>query len=426
MRKPPLFGLWILALALLVTACSGGDAPSDESVLANSIRNDVRLPLVRAKARQLVAKELTAGSGYPAVFIRDLNTFVELALEARGAQTVRSQLRLFLEHQGDDGNIVDGINVHDGSTFKGTVESDQESSLVQAVARYVAITGDKAFLSEIVRGVPVIERLESALTFLYSQRFSARHGLVWGGTRADWGDVQPEDTPGVDLSDASHPSISIYDNAMLVMALGGLQTLQRAAGRDDNALAVRERDLRAAVRTHLWNGRQFIPHLYLEKGSPFPADFDESRIYFQGGTAVAIQAGLLDPAEVAQAFARMIRNKEDSGSGSIGVSLYPPYPAGFFQNKDYMGAEYVYQNGGDWPWFGARIIQQMVVHGQTQLAYREIGPMLDRVLRDDGFFEWYTRAGAAKGSGEYRGTAGQLAAAIDMLLAWAAVRSTPP
>ena len=44
-----------------------------------------------------------------------------------------------------------------------------------------------------------------------------------------------------------------------------------------------------------------------------------------------------------------------------------------------MGFEYFYQNGGDWPWFGARIVQQMVAHDEAQLAYQEIGPMLDRV-----------------------------------------------
>lgn len=34
------------------------------------------------------------------------------------------------------------------------------------------------------------------------------------------------------------------------------------------------------------------------------------------------------------------------------------------------------------------IVRQMVVHGQAELAWRELGPMLDRVLRDDSFCEW--------------------------------------
>lgn len=35
---------------------------------------------------------------------------------------------------------------------------------------------------------------------------------------------------------------------------------------------------------------------------------------------------------------------------------FPPYPEGFFQNKGMY--PYGYQNGGDWTWFGARMIQQ--------------------------------------------------------------------
>jgi hypothetical protein len=419
-KKPFVAVLLAIALAFLVVACGGGGSSSGEASLATAIRNDPRLPLVRAKARQIVAKDLSAGSIYQAVFIRDLNTFVELAIETQGGPKVRSQLLQFLEFQRDDGLIVDAI-AFDGNLIRGTVETDQESSLVQAVAKYVAVTGDTAFLSEQVRGVAIIQRLENALMYLYTQRFSQQYQLVWGGTRADWGDIQPEDPLGTSLTPDSHPSIGIYDNAMLSLALAGLQNLETAAGRDATSWATRQRELRTAVRAHLWTGTQFVPHLYLEKGSPFPADFDEARMYFQGGTAVAIQAGLLEPAEVAQTFARMVRNKIDSGSGSVGVTLYPAYPAGFFQNTYWMGAEYFYQNGGDWPWFGARIIQQMVAHGEVELAWRELGPMLDRVVRDDGIYEWYTRDGQARGSAEYRGSAGQLALAIDMLLHWAAM-----
>jgi hypothetical protein len=422
MKKLSAAGLLALVAAVVLVACGGGGGAAStpaEAALAQSIRNDSRLALVRAKAKAIVGKGFGAGSIYPAVFIRDLNTFTELAVEAQGAAPVRAQLLQFFEHQQDDGLVVDAIN-YDGTLIRGTVESDQETSLVQAVARYVAASGDTAFLAQQVRGVPVIERLEKALMWLYTNRWSAQHSLVWGGTRADWGDIQPEDVPGTSLSELSHPSINIYDNAMLTLALQGLQSLEQAAGRDAGAWALRERDLRAAVRRHLWTGTQFIPHLYLDKGSPFPASFDEARMYFQGGTAVAVQAGLLEPAEVTLSFARMVRNKVDSGSGSVGVTLYPSYPAGFFANTEYMGAEYFHQNGGDWPWFGGRVIQQMVAHNQAQLAYQELGPMLDRVLRDDGFYEWYTREGTGKGSAGYRGSAGQVAKAIDMLAQWAA------
>ena len=400
----------VLATALLVlAACSGGGSsapspPSAEAQLATTIRNDTRLPLIRSKAKTLIAKNLSAGDFYPAVFIRDLNTFIEVAIETHGGPDVRAQLRMFLDYQAADGGIVDGIYTNDGTSFKATVESDQESSLMQAVAKYVAITGDKAFLNEVVRGTPVIVRLENSMNFLYAQRYSSKYGMIWGATRADWGDVQPEDANGTILNDASHPAISIYDNAMATLALMDLQTLEKAVQRDPNPWALREQQLRTAIRTYLWTGTQFIPHLYLEKG----------------GTAVAIQAGLLTPGEVTQAFTRMIKNKVDSNSRSVGVSLYPPYPAGFFKNTEYMGSEYQYQNGGDWPWFGARIIQQMMKYGQVDTAYKEFDPMLNFVMRDDAFYEWFKPDGTKMGSGDYRGTAGQMVLAIDLLTAWAA------
>ena len=57
----------------------------------------------------------------------------------------------------------------------------------------------------------------------------------------------------------------------------------------------------AAVRTHLWNATaaKFTPHLYFETlpangvgktGSPFPESFDESALYYHGGTAQACAA----------------------------------------------------------------------------------------------------------------------------------------
>ena len=39
--------------------------------------------------------------------------------------------------------------------------------------------------------------------------------------------------------------------------------------------------------------------------------------------------------------------------------MYPPYPEGFFKNPQ-MRSPYSYQNGGDWCWFGGRMIQALI------------------------------------------------------------------
>jgi hypothetical protein len=53
-------------------------------------------------------------------------------------------------------------------------------------------------------------------------------------------------------------------------------------------------------------------------------------------------------------------------------------------------------------------------------AYTEIIPMIDRVLKNKGFYEWYdVRNGKAAGSGDFRGEAGVLYDAITALRQWA-------
>lgn len=80
---------------------------------------------------------------------------------------------------------------------------------------------------------------------------------------------------------------------------------------------------------------------------------------------------------------------------------------------------YGYQNGGDWTWFGARMITQLVKHGFAREAYEELKPMVQRVLAHHGFYEWYTKDGKAAGSGSFRGSAGVLFTAITALQQWA-------
>ena len=76
--------------------------------------------------------------------------------------------------------------------------------------------------------------------------------------------------------------------------------------------------------------------------------------------------------------------------------------------------EFSYRNGGDWIWFGARMIQQLIRHGYIREAYEEVKPMLDRVVENDGFYEWYTIDNEPMGSGVFRGSAGVLYSVIEL------------
>lgn len=113
----------------------------------------------------------------------------------------------------------------------------------------------------------------------------------------------------------------------------------------------------------------------------------------------------------------MLACQKAAHAQTIGLTMYPTYPAGYFKSVGMY--PYGYQNGGDWTWFGERMIQALIANGFVQEAYDEVYPMLQRVVENNGFYEWYTPAGEPKGSGTFRGEAGVLFVAIEMLRDWA-------
>ena len=413
----------------MLPSCKKATKAPEELTLGELIKTNDYFPYVKQKALEIMASGFNAGDGYREVWIRDFNTFLELAAAVHPPSELKENLLVFFRMQGDDGNIMDGFTPRKDTTqveydfiysplepryagHKNTVETDQETSLVQAVYKYIRFTGDTTLLTQDVHGQRVLHRLERAMHYLMNHKYNQKYGLLIGATTVDWGDVQPEHEWGVDWDNQTHPAIDIYDNAMFIIALDNLMEL--APELKTIWAPVRE-GIFNHCRQHLWDNlkQKFIPHLYLERGSPFPADFKEEDIYYFGGTAVAIEAGLLSVDEVKNSLDQMIRLVNTAGAPSIGLTVYPPYPAGYFKNPG-MSTEYSYQNGGDWTWFGGRMIQQLIKYGFTGAAYEQIQPMVKRVKDNQGFFEWYTINNEPKGSGTFRGEAGVLYTAIKM------------
>ncbi len=420
------FSLFILSLVLLSFGACNNQSKT-KKMLIQKIQQDENFAFTKAKALDIVKTGFNAGDGYGEVWIRDYNTFIELSAEVFEPEVLKENLLVFFKMQGDDGNIIDGFIPKEKVTgvgydyiysvlepryagHKNTVETDQESSLVQAIWKYVNVTGDKSILDETVGEKTVVDRMEWAMDFLMQERYNEKYGLLWGATTADWGDVQPEHDWGVYFTDDTHYAIDIYDNAMFLVALDNLMEL--VPQKKEKWQPIRNQ-IAENTRKYLWDeqNKKFIPHIYLD-GSPFPEDFNENEIYYHGGTAVAIEAGLLSKEEIKISLEKMIANVKASGAGSIGLTIYPPYPEGFFKNKGMY--PYGYQNGGDWTWFGGRMIQQLIKKGFVEEAYQQMQPMVKRVKDNDGFFEWYTVDNKPKGSGTFRGEAGVLYTSITM------------
>ncbi len=75
-------------------------------------------------------------------------------------------------------------------------------------------------------------------------------------------------------------------------------------------------------------------------------------------------------------------------------------------------------SGGDWTWLGGRMIQGLIRSGFVDDAYRQVLPMVERVQKNDGFYEWYTVDNEPKGAREFRASAGILGEVVNMLIKW--------
>jgi hypothetical protein len=428
-----IYSVSLVALSFLACSCSAQNQ-SEKYQLAQSILSDTSFQKVDSMARSIIKEGFNAGSGYSQIWARDMNTFIETALEETSKEEVRGAILLFFALQQKNDEMVDGYVLKKDFTwnddtpyysdaapnhvgFKNTVETDQETSLIQLVGKYVRKTGDTSILKEKVAGVSVLNRMELMVNYLLKNKYNKRYGLLNGAMTADWGDVQPNDDFGCDWNNLSNEAIDVYDNAMLIIALNYLQEMTT-----DKSQITKWKELQGAirqnVRKYLWDEKKkkFIPHIYPGK-SPIPAGFDENTIHYHGGTAIAIEAGLLSKDEIETVNKQMVKNVKLSGMPSIGLTIYPTYPKGFFHGG--MSAPYFYQNGGDWTWFGGRMIQQLIANGFVKEAYEEVRPMLDLVVKNKGFYEWYGKGGAPSGSGKFKGSAGVLSKSITQFKDWA-------
>lgn len=438
-RKLTFFSLTFILFGSSLSAQQKVPSKGTELKLAQAILADQKLKYVDSLARQVIKEGFNAGSGYSQIWARDLNTFIETALEERSPADVRGAILLFFQMQQPNGEMVDGYvlkkdftwhddtpyysnNAPDHVGFKNTVETDQESSLIQLLSKYIQKTKDYSILDESVGGLSVKERIQLMLDYLKRERYNTKYHLLWGAMTADWGDVQPHDDFGCDWNALSNEAIDVYDNAMLIIALQLLIEIQPNAAKIADWKAFKK-ELETNSRRYLWDQKRqkFIPHIY-PKSSPLPKGFDENKIHYHGGTAIAIEAGLLKRSEIATVNKQMLENVRLSGMPSIGLTLYPTYPVGFF--KGWMAEPYHYQNGGDWTWFGGRMIQQLIQHGFYQEAYNELQPMIDRVVKNKGFYEWYGKNDVPSGSGKFKGSAGVLSKAIAMINQWASETAT--
>jgi hypothetical protein len=77
-----------------------------------------------------------------------------------------------------------------------------------------------------------------------------------------------------------------------------------------------------------------------------------------------------------------------------------------------MDDPFEYQNGGQWDWFGGKLIYAMFESGFSRQAKEKLLEVARKNIANGGLFEWDTKEGIGQGSDFYSGSAGSLSKAL--------------
>ena len=356
-----------------------------------------------------------AGAGYPQIWVRDASTIIPASRYFYPASYMRSWLDELLFFQGPDGSLPDWFDSR-GLTDKNTVETDQEASAVQAGRQVRDLLGP-AWSDRDIRGVRNRERMERALEFVWKDRLDVERGLIQGAHTADWGDVEMEDADqsAIYAGETTRWTADVYDQSMFYEAANDLAREFEDSGARDKARLWRERagSVRRNADKWLWQEDRGYYRVHSHTG-PWRHALDEDAIFAMGGNTQAMISGLAGRPEdgkrrriIEQALAR----QKEFGVSTISASLLPPYPPGFFKHPA-LDEPYEYQNGGQWDWFGGKLVLAMFESGFAREAREKLLEIARKSVANGGLYEWDTKDGRGRGSDFYSGSAGSLARAL--------------
>lgn len=428
-----------IALIALIPACAQVEAPglpqNAESAFVKRVRQVfARVPTTLAKNHKTFAvpdgtvSGFGAGEAYPQIWLRDSAWIVPAAAAYYEADTLTSWLDLHLSVAMKNGRLRDWVAASTPETFRewapavsavgplavdtNTNESDQEPSAALAYCRTREVLAgaraeDHAHLSRLAR-------LVKAMDALLRDRTDPRTGLVWSGLTADWGDVSPlyPDQRAIYLDAKTPRTLSLYSNVMTYAALHCLSGLEGPKATSAR-LAVRATKLRDAIRGAFWmkdRGYFRIRLAFDRAPEAFGAEEDER--FALGGNALAALHGVADEAQATAIFETAERLRKANNFSTISTTLIPPYSASVFQHPA-MREPFQYQNGGQWDWYGAALVEAEFRRGHARAARAHLDQILSRTLAaGPGIHEWYAQDGSPKGSAAYAASAAVLHGAI--------------
>jgi hypothetical protein len=354
-----------------------------------------------------------AGSAYPQVWLRDANTIIPASRYFYGHEHLRSWLEEHLALQKSSGSLQDWFDLT-GQSDKNTTETDQETSAVQAAAQVCRVEGC-GWLADKIKAERIIDRLDKALRYVLAERWDDRTGLVKGAHTIDWGDVDIEDPDerAVAVDERTHWVVDIYDQGMFYRAALDLAWMFGRLGRKEKAFfwTVKAQSLKQGADKWLWQDDKGFYRIHVHLLESYRHAFDEDAMFAMGGNVEAVLSGLADETKSKRILEQALARQKMHGVSTVSGSLLPPYPGGTYQHP-LVDDPYEYQNGGQWDWFGGRLVLALYRNGFSRLATEKLLEIAAKNLANGGFFEWDDKNGAGRGSDFFTGSAGSLARAL--------------
>ena len=424
----------ILVLLPFLAGCANVQAPTHDRPVESAFLQRVRevwsrVPETLEKNRKTFAvpdgviEGFGAGEAYPQIWLRDSSWIVDAASAYYPESTLTSWLDLHLANAERNGRLRDWVakgSVRDfkewapraqekaGITFDtNSNESDQEPSAALAWCRVEALMGKGPG----ERGR--VAKLARAMEALVRDRTDPRSGLVWSGLTADWGDVSPvyPDQRAIYLDLKTPRTLSLYSNVMVYAALDCLASMAGPPVQPE-ALRARAATLRDRIRSAFWMKDRGFFRIRIPL-DPAPDGFgDDGGRFALGGNALAVLFGVASDEEAESIFNTAERLRIAFGFSTIATTLIPPYPKGTFLHPA-MSEPFQYQNGGQWDWFGAALVQAEFERGYSEHARAHLDQIAARVIKaGPGLHEWYAQDGSPKGSAAYAASAAAIHNAI--------------
>jgi hypothetical protein len=300
------------------------------------------------------------------------------------------------------GAIGNTINSN-GHLVKDISTSDEESSLIHAAYIYYNMTYNTAWLRQELQGATIIERLNLAAEWLYTQRLDHTRQLVWRGAGNDWGTPLAASESG---ASAGRPTqFSLYDQALAYIAFIELARMNAAI--DDTGQAdqwqLRAELLKNQSYAHLWQADQGLYQARSLISPPEAGAAEANRVTIVN--ALAVYSNLADPHQHPLIFKQLEAARLQAGAKKAGLSLYPYRP----ESRAGIKA-----NGALWDWWAGLQIKAEFLSGFADTATIHLQQVANEWQHHPGnIIEWQSPLEAdQEGSHYYSAAAGTVGSAI--------------